>query len=135
MSAAVSQPFIDALCFAATQAKAAYELAYESAELRNGSELQEKARGADRDATFGDVALHAITQCEWVIEQCRGMPGAIPSQPAQSPQASTSTSTIEDEMPAWLRDAAEELQPAAVAKGPARSESFRRRRRTRKTGD
>ena len=132
MSAAASQAFVEALCVAALQAKASYELAYEAAELKGGSELKERAHGADHDATLGEVALHAITQCEWVIEQCRGLPGMAAAQPAQAPRPNAST---EDEMPEWLREAVQELQPAAEAKGPVRSESFRRRRRTRKTGD
>ena len=38
MSAAASQAFVEALCVAALQAKASYELAYEAAELKGGSE-------------------------------------------------------------------------------------------------
>lgn len=128
----------DKLCSIALQAKAAYEAAYESAELRGGAELTANATGALDSASTGDVALHAITQCEWVIEQCRGVPSA--SQHAQAlllPQpASTSaaTASIDDEMPDWLQSAANDLAP------PIRSASFersmtRRKKRTPKTGD
>ena len=63
-----------ALLSIALQAKAAYEAAYDSAQIRGGSELDVAAAGAEDSATIGEVALHAITQCDWLIEQCRALP-------------------------------------------------------------
>ena len=146
---ASSSALVDALCAAAEAAKAAYETAYESAELRGGAELTASA-GGEADATIGEVAQHAITQCEWVIEQCRGLPHLPPPRsPLQPPKPSSSA--LGDDMPDWLLSAEQQLAPppaaeapppaeeevsVATSRGPVRSESFnRRRRRTRKTGD
>ena len=143
-------PLIDQLCHAAAAAKLAYETAYEAAQSRGGSELMELARGVE-SATIAEVALHAITQCEWVIEQCRGCTSQPDSKSRATPAAAerAPSKPSDDAMPDWLVSAAQQLepetpaqdaqQPAAIessTRAPARSESFnRRRRRTRKTGD
>ena len=147
---ATSAPLIDQLCHAAAAAKLAYETAYEAAQSRGGSELMEIARGVE-SATIAEVALHAITQCEWVIEQCRGCTSQPDSKSRATPAAAerAPSKPSDDAMPDWLVSAAQQLepetpaqdaqQPAAIessTRAPARSESFnRRRRRTRKTGD
>ena len=127
----------EALHAAALQAKQAYEAAYDQA---TKTELQRRSLGADA-ATMGEVALHAISQCEWVMEHCRGLGDGVPIT-HDVPSNAASMTITSDEMPDWLADAAEHLAPPpprqAVPQAepkPARSESFRRRRRTRKTND
>ena len=135
-----------ALLSIALQAKAAYEAAYDSAQIRGGSELDVAAAGAEDSATIGEVALHAITQCDWLIEQCRAVPGAPvqrPSAALNSKPSSSAAIAMDDDMPDWLLSAASDLAPEAnapvvpEANAPVmRSASFKaRRRRTPKVAD
>ena len=146
VSSAHGSKLAEALCSIAIEAKAAYEAAYESAELRGGSELEHAAAGAEDMATIGEVALHAITQCEWLIEQCRGVPGAPTQLPssvdaARASKPSSSANAMDDDMPDWLLSAASDLAPDTsggpdASAGPTRSASFqRRRKRTPKVAD
>ena len=122
------------LCEAALRAKAAYELAYETAELRGGSELSVIPRGGE--SSIGELALQAITHCDILVDALLGRSSGLAAESDQAMRASATSLGVlahvdpaNEDLPDWLLSAAMELGTSV------QPDAKRRLRRTRKTDD